>query len=413
MPTHDEHLAGIEEATSRVRALKAKFDNTENDWCSAAKQLQGLRELRQRWIDEYGYVPSDPLMWTLLQPSQKFYIRKAKEYLAVSREMAAAIAQRDLRICRYLDFLNKESSTEEQDEPGARAERDRAAYRERMRQQRSARAEAEERQRQEEAQRQQREEEAQRQRRKEAQRQEQARAKAKERERREEKQRQEKARQEQAWRQAHAKQQEQAKRQHEQAQQDSRKRRREQAESESQKQQQQQQQEPRKRQKSHPHPPSTEHNTLAPTLPYGNLTPTQATLEWRARFLHPWPTDFYRSLRAFPAPPPIPCPTFPCCPRTNNSSTTTTTTTTTTKILNVCDVFLRETFEALSRDELRDQRIKWHPDRFSACPEGEGGGYREAFQKMAGEVFVVVNGVFERKKKEEEEEGRKKRMGGS
>ncbi|KAI7360826.1 hypothetical protein KC354_g8561 [Hortaea werneckii] len=393
MPTHDEHLAGIEEATSRVRALKAKFDNTENDWCSAAKQLQGLRELRQRWIDEYGYVPSDPLMWTLLQPSQKFYIRKAKEYLAVSREMTAAIAQRDLRICRYLDFLNKESSTEEQDEPGARAERDRAAYRERMRQQRSARAEAEERQRQEEAQRQ---------RKKEAQRQEQARAEAKERERRKEKQRQEKARQEQAWRQEHAAQEEQARKEREKAQQDSRKRRREQAEPESQK--QQQQQEPRKRQKSHPHPPSTEHNTLAPTLPYGNLTPTQATLEWRARFLHPWPTDFYRSLRAFPAPPPIPCPTFPCCPRTNNSTTT-------TKILNVCDVFLRETFEALSRDELRDQRIKWHPDRFSACPEGEGGGYREAFQKMAGEVFVVVNGIFERKKREEEEEGRKKRGG--
>ncbi|KAI7296857.1 hypothetical protein KC315_g18661, partial [Hortaea werneckii] len=268
MPTHDEHLAGIEEATSRVRALKAKFDNTENDWCSAAKQLQGLRELRQRWIDEYGYIPSDPLMWTLLQPSQKIYIRKAKEYLAVSREMTAAIAQRDLRICRYLDFLNKESSTEEQDEPGARAERDRAAYRERMRQQRSARAEAEERQRQEEAQRQ---------RKKEAQRQEQARAEAKECERRKEKQRQEKARQEQAWRQEHAAQEEQARKEREKAQQDSRKRRREQAEPESQK--QQQQQEPRKRQKSHPHPPSTEHNTLAPTLPYKTLTITQATLE--------------------------------------------------------------------------------------------------------------------------------------
>ncbi|KAI7082267.1 hypothetical protein KC356_g8522 [Hortaea werneckii] len=151
-------------------------------------------------------------------------------------------------------------------------------------------------------------------------------------------------------------------------------------------------------------PPSTEHNTLAPTLPYGNLTTVQATLEWRARFLHPWPPDFYRTLQSFPAPPPIPCPTFPCCAQTNSTSST-------AKILNVCDVFLRETFEALSRNELRDQRAKWHPDRFSACPEGEGGGEREAFRKMAGEVFVVVNGVFERRKKEEEEEGRKKRGG--
>ncbi|KAI6795024.1 hypothetical protein KC361_g5263 [Hortaea werneckii] len=113
----------------------------------------------------------------------------------------------------------------------------------------------------------------------------------------------------------------------------------------------------------------------------------------------PWPTDFYRTLHAFPAPPPIPCPTSSCCAQTNSSSTN--------KILNVCDVFLRETFEALSRNELRDQRVKWHPDRFSACPGGEGGGEREAFRKMAGEVFVVVNEVFERRKKEEEEKGRK------
>ncbi|KAI7234723.1 hypothetical protein KC330_g4661 [Hortaea werneckii] len=97
MPTHEEHLAGIEEATGRVHTLKARFNSVENDWCEAAKQLQSLRELRQRWIDEYGYTPSDPLMWTLLQPSQKLYTRKAREYLAVSREMTAVIAQRDMQ----------------------------------------------------------------------------------------------------------------------------------------------------------------------------------------------------------------------------------------------------------------------------------------------------------------------------
>ncbi|KAI7158504.1 hypothetical protein KC349_g4827 [Hortaea werneckii] len=89
MPTHEEHLAGIEEATGRVRTLKARFNSVENDWCEAAKQLQSLRELRQTWIDEYGYTPSDPLMWTLLLPSQKLYTRKAREYLAVSRELTA------------------------------------------------------------------------------------------------------------------------------------------------------------------------------------------------------------------------------------------------------------------------------------------------------------------------------------
>ncbi|KAI7200210.1 hypothetical protein KC316_g9094 [Hortaea werneckii] len=89
MPTHEEHLAGIEEATGRVRTLRARFNSVEDDWCEAGKQLQSLRELRQRWIDEYGYTPSDPLMWTLLQPSQKLYTRKAREYLAVSRELTA------------------------------------------------------------------------------------------------------------------------------------------------------------------------------------------------------------------------------------------------------------------------------------------------------------------------------------
>lgn len=47
----------------------------------------------------------------------------------------------------------------------------------------------------------------------------------------------------------------------------------------------------------------------------------------------------------------------------------------------------------MTKDELRIQRVKWHPDRFSACP----GPYREAYKGMAGEVFVVVNEVYEKK----------------
>ncbi|KAI7151438.1 hypothetical protein KC343_g16382 [Hortaea werneckii] len=355
MPTHEEHLAGIEEATGRVRTLKARFDNVENDWCEAAKQLQKMRDLKQTWIDEYGYVPSDPLMWTLLEPSEKLYTRKAKEYLAVSREMITVISQRDSRIWKYLDVLSRESSTEEQDEPGARAERERAAHRERMRQQQSTRAAAEERQRREEAHRRRQQEEALRQR-----------------------------RDEQARRQARAKQEEQAKQQRSQAQQSSRKRQREQTEQEA----PGQPESPKRRKSQHP-----EHNTTAPTLPYGALTPAEATWEWRTRFLQPWPTTYYRTLQSFPAPPPIPCPSSPCCknPATDRS-----------RILQTCDVYLRKTFETLSMDELRKQRVKWHPDRFSASPE-ERGGERAAYRKMAGEVFVVVNEVYEKNKKKKEE----------
>ncbi|KAI6810399.1 hypothetical protein KC332_g9809 [Hortaea werneckii] len=380
MPTHEEHLAGIEEATGRVRTLKTRFNSVENEWCEAAKQLQKMRDLKQTWIDEYGYIPSDPLMWSLLEPNEKLYTRKAKEYLAVSRDMTSAIAQRDQRICRYLSFLNRESSTEEQDEPGARAERERAAHRERMRQQQSTRAAAEERQRREEAHRRRQQEGTLRQRREEqAQRQARARAEAKERERRDAEQLLERARQEQARRQARAKEEEQAQQQQRsQAHQDSRKRQREQTEQEAPGQPESQ----KRRKTQHP-----EHNTTAPTLPYGTLTPAEATLEWRTRFLQPWPTTYYRTLQSFPAPPPIPCRTSPCCTRTGSE-----------RILQTCDTFLREAFAGLTEDELRTQRNKWHPDRFSASPEGRG-GVREAFRKMAGEVFVVVNEVYEMKKK--------------
>lgn len=388
MPAHEEHLAGIEEATGRLRTLKVKFNNAENDWCEAGKQLQRVRDLRQKYIDEHGFAPPNPPMQPLLQPVQKFYTRKAKEYLAVSREMSALIAQRDIRIYRYIDFVNRESLKEETDEPGARAERERAAHRERMRQQQSARVESEERQRQEEAQRQEREEEAQRQRREEeaqrqrrqqeAQRQAQAQAEARARQRREEEQRQKKAQQEQAWHRAQARQKEHARRQRAQAQQESRKRQHEQAE-----------QETRKRQKpqpqSQPHSqPHLEHNTTAPTKPYGTLTPARATLEWRTRLLETWPAPFYRTLQAFPAPPPIPCSASPCCTRTG-----------TQRILKFCDEYLRKTFATLSKDELRIQRIKWHPDRFSACPGAAA--HVGAYKRMAGEVFVVVNAVYEEK----------------
>ncbi|KAI7359957.1 hypothetical protein KC354_g9064 [Hortaea werneckii] len=98
MPTHEEHLAGIEEATGRVRTLKARFNSVENDWCEAAKQLQRVHDIRQKWIDEHGSAPSDPVIQPLLQSSQKLYIRKAREYLAVSREMTALITQRDMQM---------------------------------------------------------------------------------------------------------------------------------------------------------------------------------------------------------------------------------------------------------------------------------------------------------------------------
>ena len=39
----------------------------------------------------------------------------------------------------------------------------------------------------------------------------------------------------------------------------------------------------------------------------------------------------------------------------------------------------------------KTERLRWHPDRFAACKEE----YKERFQAMAGEVFKVINKMFE------------------
>ena len=48
---------------------------------------------------------------------------------------------------------------------------------------------------------------------------------------------------------------------------------------------------------------------------------------------------------------------------------------------------------AFSRvDDLKNERLRWHPDRFSRCPEQS----RTLFRKAADEVFVIIDAIWQR-----------------
>ena len=79
----------------------------------------------------------------------------------------------------------------------------------------------------------------------------------------------------------------------------------------------------------------------------------------------------YSTMTTFPAPPAAPCSKVEC--RTQP------------RLLKACPCNIRVAF---ARMELqRMERSRWHPDKFARCPQEN----REVFQKMAGEVFVVLD----------------------
>ncbi|TKA36290.1 hypothetical protein B0A54_13224 [Friedmanniomyces endolithicus] len=87
-------------------------------------------------------------------------------------------------------------------------------------------------------------------------------------------------------------------------------------------------------------------------------------------------------LRAFPPPPSEPCGDARC--RAER------------RVLEACYCNIRKAFKG--RADLRGDRVNFHPDRFMRVP----GDVRERVRRAAGEVFVVVNGMFQ----EVDEEGK-------
>ncbi|CAK1363403.1 uncharacterized protein RHO25_006402 [Cercospora beticola] len=90
----------------------------------------------------------------------------------------------------------------------------------------------------------------------------------------------------------------------------------------------------------------------------------------------------YSAMQTFPAPPAAPCGK-PECHLTRELRT-----------LEACKCNVQACIRRaglVSKAQLKSERLKWHPDRFAACPEG----VREQFAKMGREVFVVVDGMFQ------------------
>lgn len=56
-----------------------------------------------------------------------------------------------------------------------------------------------------------------------------------------------------------------------------------------------------------------------------------------------------------------------------------------------CSCSIKAAFETLPNLNLKKERFKWHPDKFSACkPENKDG-----FQKEAQKIFVVLEAMYE------------------
>ncbi|KAK4547655.1 hypothetical protein LTR36_000612 [Oleoguttula mirabilis] len=92
----------------------------------------------------------------------------------------------------------------------------------------------------------------------------------------------------------------------------------------------------------------------------------------------------YANLHVFPSPPTLPCVKREAkdCPSRSDAG----------RLLQACDCIIRKAFCGVSKQALKLERLRWHPDKFARCPEA----HREVFKKMAGEVFVVLDDLYQK-----------------
>ncbi|GIZ43301.1 hypothetical protein CKM354_000653300 [Cercospora kikuchii] len=108
--------------------------------------------------------------------------------------------------------------------------------------------------------------------------------------------------------------------------------------------------------------------------------PLQSITDWRQHVALAFTN--YSAMQIFPSPPASPCGK-PECHLTRELRT-----------LEACKCNIQACIRRagiVSKAQLKSERLKWHPDRFAACPEDR----REQFAKMGREVFVVVDGMFQ------------------
>lgn len=106
-------------------------------------------------------------------------------------------------------------------------------------------------------------------------------------------------------------------------------------------------------------------------------TPKAIILDWRIEVDKQLAN--YSAMTSFPSPPSIGgCVKDSCVAKAAD------------RILVSCDCQIEAAFDN-AEVNLKVERLGWHPDKFAGCTEEK----REEWGRMAGEVFRVVNGMFE------------------
>ncbi|KAK3708642.1 hypothetical protein LTR37_011364 [Vermiconidia calcicola] len=132
--------------------------------------------------------------------------------------------------------------------------------------------------------------------------------------------------------------------------------------------------------REHPNQHRQQNQPKGSSLPKPTATRQKPSRESIAEWFKALDVAFasYSSLRRFPNPPSWPC-SRPRCSSDKSS-----------RALDACECNIKHLFEG-SRD-LRAERLRWHPDKFSRAPVES----REAFQKKAKEVFVVIDAMYKK-----------------
>lgn len=116
-------------------------------------------------------------------------------------------------------------------------------------------------------------------------------------------------------------------------------------------------------------PPRPQNDAPQPTR-----LPSQQTVDSWWKYTNDCFKD-YTKITQFPMPPALSCGKLDC----DAASAT--------RPLAACECNIRASFGMVRNLNVKRERLRWHPDKFTACPAN----LRESFQKMASEVFIVLD----------------------
>lgn len=122
------------------------------------------------------------------------------------------------------------------------------------------------------------------------------------------------------------------------------------------------------------HPRHSDPARDQPDAPQPTRLPSQQTIDSWWKYVNHCFED-YSKITQFPIPPALSCGR-PDCDATSSS-----------RPIAACECNIRASFGMVPSLNIKRERLRWHPDKFTACPAN----LREGFQKMASEIFIVLD----------------------